>query len=79
MTQLLNKDDTKLVGWLVGWLDGWMVGWLVGWMVGWLVGWLDGWLVGWLVDPLDRSQNDCSAAAGPETTSEKETENESDH
>ena len=36
-------------------------------------------MVGWLVDPLDRSQNDCSAAAGPETTSEKETENESDH
>ena len=34
MTQLLNKDDTKLVGWLVGWLDGWMVGWLDGWMVG---------------------------------------------
>ena len=53
MTQLLNKDDTKLVGWLVGWLDGWMVGWLVGWMVGWLVGWLDGWLVCWsVISPL---------------------------
>ena len=33
----------------------------------------------WLVDPLVRSQDDCSAAGGPETTSEKETENESDH
>ena len=33
---------------------------------------------GWLVDPLDRSHNDCSTAAGSETTSEKETENESD-
>ena len=45
------------------------------WVNGWFWSFNSEWLVGW---PLVRSHNDCSSAAGSETTSEKETENESD-